>query len=222
MDLWTDPVSYDPMRDGPPYLPGMAAPRVASTGGVPDTERRRLWAFIHKQAAQPGVEAEVILTHLMAELAGVPMAELAVVLAALRAEALIHQGNHWQTGGPQFYGDHQLFERLYTGAAALVDALAERTVGLGHPALVGVLTQHRAEGVFLESFVGPFKMDAQVNQPALSMRAVLRFLVLLDLVYGSLKKKGTLTAGLDNLLQGIADKHEEFAYLLRQRMGPGG
>jgi hypothetical protein len=172
-------------------------------------------------AAQPGVEAEIILTHLLADFGGVPMAELAVVLAALRAEVDVHLGSHWQSKGPAFYADHELFQRLYDDTYALVDALAERTVGLGSAALVGVLPQHHARGVFLESYLGPHKQEAAPDPVAVSFRALLRFLVLLDLVYGQLRQKGLLTPGLDNLLQGIADKHEELAYLLRQRMEPG-
>jgi hypothetical protein len=32
-----------------------------------------------------------------------------------------------------------------------------------------------------------------------------------------LEQKGQLSNGTDNLLQGVADKHEEFVYLLKQR-----
>jgi hypothetical protein len=38
-----------------------------------------------------------------------------------------------------------------------------------------------------------------------------------DKVYKLLESKGQLSSGTDNLLQGIADKHEEFVYLLKQR-----
>jgi hypothetical protein len=50
-----------------------------------------------------------------------------------------------------------------------------------------------------------------------SMIAEMTFLKVIDHVMSSLDECGLLSNGIDNLLQGIADKHEGHVYLLKQR-----
>lgn len=147
-----------------------------------------------------------------------PMVELAALLAILRAEAWIHQAHHWQTRGCSYYGDHLLFERLYNDTNAFVDGLAEKTVGTGHHTLVNPVFQGQHMLSVLQALYAGAPPNPSAEEYAmLSLRTVYRFLAVERLVYEALKAKGQLSHGIDNMLQGIADKHEEFVYLLKQR-----
>lgn len=205
--IWHDPLSYDYFKDGPPYLPGIVGGKIANKADV------RAWA---KQANLE--EVGLALRECTAEYGGAPMAELAVLLASLRAEAQIHQAHHWQTRGHTFYGDHLLFERIYGEINGLIDGLAERAIGKGDAILVQPLLQMSHMVKFAKLFYSdaPVK-PAPEEMPVLSLRAILKSAVLLQMAYGALEAKNQLSHGLDNLLQGIADKQESLVYLLKQR-----
>ena len=199
-----DPLGYDPVQHGPPYLPGGVSPKLAKS----------VTAALMKKRA--GGDVAAFLKAEIAEYRGDPSADLAVLLAALRAEAQIHQSNHWATKGPDFYGDHLLFERAYNDTVAMVDGLAERAVGSNGAAgsLVDPLIQTRQ---MLNFTLLVYANEGQMTRPGASLNAILSFLGLFTVVYEDRKNQGTLTPGMDNLLQGFADGHEQLVYLLQQR-----
>ena len=199
--LWHDPTVYDHMQHGPPYLP----------------EQVKMVTTMHKTAADEMTEITAVLDQVKADFGKTPMSELTALLAFIRAEATVHQAHHWQTRGD--YGDHLMFGRLYSDVTGHADTLAERMVGSGHYILAHpmLLAKH------CSMVVQTLYRDAGANPvsdsyPALSLRAVLRTLSALKLVYSALEEKQQLSHGIDNLLQGIADQHEQHVYLLKQRL----
>ena len=130
-------------------------------------------------------------------------------LGFLRGVALLHQNHHWVSRGGNFYGNHLLFERIYTSALEDMDAAAEKFVGLfGEDALdiqmqAKVIAQTMlkyAEGGLVEN----------------SLRAEKEFQDIAKHLYDTLDEEDKLSMGLDNMLQGISDNSEERAYLLGQ------
>lgn len=213
--MWHDPSAYDPLVHGPPYLPESKV-RMASTER--DVVQKVARPLIQKMAADEMTEIQAAIDQVKADFGPTPMSELAALLAFLRAEALVHQSHHWQTRGETYFGDHLLFERLYGEVNGQIDGLAERMVGSGHHILAHpiLLAKH------CSMVVQTFYRDAGANPsadvyPVLSLRSVLRTMVALKLVYTRLDEGGQLSHGTDNLLQGMADKHEELVYLLKQR-----
>ena len=200
--IWHDPLGYDALRDGPPYLPSEVRGKVAS-GANPTTF---------------GADVRDLFEACLAEYGDAPMAELSVLLSAVRAEAMIHQAHHWQSRGQTFYGDHLLFERVYNDVTGFVDSLAERAVGSGGDILVQPLMQASHQIAFTKLFYSdaPIRPEPE-EMPVLSLRALLKSAYLLTLVYGSLESKNALSNGTDNLLQDIADRQEQLVYLLKQR-----
>lgn len=177
-------------------------------------------AMVEHEAATVGMEIEQLFQHFVTDYGQAPAAELAVLLAALRAEAVIHQAHHWATQGSTYYGDHLLFDRVYSEVFGMIDGLAERAVGSGMTILVHPLLQvHHISGFTKSFYRDASTQPAPDAMPMLSLRAVLRFLVLLNLTYAAMERKGALSHGTDNLLQGIADDHEKLVYLLKQRTG---
>ena len=205
--MWHDPSMYDPLVDGPPYLPApkRAAPVTASVGKESD------------EKAALAILSQILQTT-SAAYQNAPMAELAVLLAFLRAEAIIYQAHHWQTRGMAFYGDHQMYDRLYGDVQELIDRLAERVIGSGHHLLGQPILHTVQTAVLVRVLYGDAPTDPSPEEYALlSLRMVHRFLALHRMVYFILDERGQLSHGTDNLLQDIADKHEDHVYLLRQR-----
>jgi len=153
-----------------------------------------------------------------------PYWELFVVIGLLRHLYFVHQTNHWTVSGDPFYGDHQLFQRLYAGVEENggindeIDSVAEKAVGLGSANLVDLASQLAFVSQLQQSFGHrPYNLPHPDKLVQLSLSAELTFLHAMEHVCQSLKSSGMMTHGLDNLLAGIEDTHESSVYLLKQR-----
>lgn len=207
--MWHDPLAYDHMEMGPPYLPEGTSKFASSVRGP---ERFKLYR------AANAAPLEQIFSHLVGEYSHYPMSELAVLLSCLRAAAFVHQTHHWQTRGDTFYADHLLYERLYNDSLPMIDQLAERTVGSGHHLLVHPVIQSGQVASLVKFFVGDIQTNLTTDESArVSLVTEVQLLALLSMVYQTIEGKQQLSPGTDNLLQDGADKHESFVYLLRQR-----
>jgi DNA-binding ferritin-like protein len=135
------------------------------------------------------------------------------LLALIRAISWNHLTSHWQISGDASYGDHQLFERLYSTASREVDPLAEKLVGAFGSASVDAMEQAKLMAFTLDnwSHVGcPFE------------RGLLAERVLQAALKDSLKAMediGQLSIGMDDFLRTMANDHETHIYLLQQRQG---
>jgi len=138
---------------------------------------------------------------------------LASVAVTLRAVYLMHQAAHWQTKGPSFVGDHKLFGDLYDATLDEIDMVSERAVGLGDPLLVCPLKTTQLALELLEAFGRECDVPDADKLVQLSLEAERG---LLQVIASAMK--GDMTDGAQNLLQGVADKHETHVYLLQQRL----
>ncbi len=207
--IWHDPSTYDPLTMGPPYLPELRVKLARSS-------QQAIQEVVRKVANASPVE-QIFLT-LLGDYPLATLAELGVLVAVLRAAALVHQSNHWQTRGVAFFSDHKLYEGIYNDSLGPIDKMAERAVGSGHRLLVQPVIQSSEVASLVKFYCGDIGADPSPDQMAgLSFMTEAYVLSFLGLAYGSVKKSGMLTPGLDNLLQDTADRHEQFAYLLRQR-----
>jgi DNA-binding ferritin-like protein len=193
--LWHTPTEYNPLRHCPPYLPGLPyTPVVLSS-----EQRGAVKAFA--KSANVTVDGT----------------SMTALLGALQGAAMLHQTHHWSTRGRTFYADHQLFERLYDESLELIDQVAERLIGLGSPR-IQAFTQARLALEFVQKCGLSNSPDEMVQA---SIKAEIAILNLVDQVLRAFETSGTLTHGTSNLLEGVADKHESFLYLLQQRNVPG-
>lgn len=190
--IWVDPLAFDPLDNGPPYLP----------------ERHR-----------NVVASDAIFAEVCRRFVGLPMAELGALVAVLRAASVVHQSHHWQTRGSSYYGDHLMFMRIYDDSQDFIDQVAERAVGSGSRDLVCPKTLSglvaKIVNVWCQTPVEPTAQD-MVGVSLAVERCVVECL---KAARSSLEVKDQLSDGTDNLLQGVSDKHEEFLYLLQQRGG---
>jgi hypothetical protein len=138
-----------------------------------------------------------------------PMLEL---VAVLRAQYWIVQNAHWQVRGDSFYGDHQMFERIYDETAKDIDSLAEKAVGyLGCENVDAADLINRAKK-WVDKWC---RVDCPVSR---TLAAEKDFLTLSKAYYVLLKEAGVMTLGLDDEIMSIANRHEGHVYLLQQRL----
>ena len=132
-------------------------------------------------------------------------------IATLRAIYLIHQQNHWVTSGPNFYGDHLLFQRLYESAEENADMAAEKFLGVFGDDCLSLKTQNK----FISNVLARY--ESLENDPvSLSLQIEKDFIKFSQEAYDALEEEGRLTLGLDDMIMSIANKREEAVYLLQQ------
>jgi starvation-inducible DNA-binding protein len=130
-------------------------------------------------------------------------------LAMFRVITIIYQHGHWKCKGNKFYGTHLLFQRLYNDAAALVDVVAEKIIGIyGNDAL-----KHQEQVSLIEEMFSQQSKDDLIENAIQATESLLELSV--DL-YDRLKELEDLTLGLDDMIMANASKLEEFVYLLKQ------
>ena len=182
-------------------------------------ERRRLAESLEMVlVVEPNLD--IVTDNMVSEWGSTPYPQLSVLLAHLKFLYSVHQTHHWITKGDPFYGDHLLFQRIYGVTAEDIDSLAEKAIGLGSTANVDLLLQTSQ----VLKLVQGYGMTSTVPQPTelakRSYLAEMNFLKVAAHLAEHLKECGTMTRGLDNMLQGIEDRHEGNVYLLKQRVLP--
>jgi DNA-binding ferritin-like protein len=141
-----------------------------------------------------------------------PCLVLQQVLAHLKALAWVHWTCHWQVQGDPFYGDHQLFERLYDALPESIDDLAEKIVFLyGREAVDPILLEEMSLQVLKNNLT-----SKSLYLKALAMEQSLQ--TLLKSTYTNLKENNLLSLGMDDFIMSLANKHETHLYLLKQRL----
>jgi len=141
---------------------------------------------------------------------------LTQLLALLRATHWSHWTTHWQVRGTPSYGDHLLFQRLYEEMVDEIDGLAEKIVSYYGAEAVAAEPNIAIAHAFLKAY-------SEVSDPykrALMIETHLQNA--LKRVYDALKESGEMTLGLDDYIMAVANAHETFQYLLRQRLRDAG
>lgn len=134
--------------------------------------------------------------------------KLVMLLPYLRALYQMYQHMHWKSSGDNYYGDHLLFERLYEDVQEELDAVAEKILGVSdNPELINIDSDSAATAKLLKKILSSDKDYAK--------QAIAAEQGLLDLIKDIMSKD--TTDGMEDMLQGIANKHEEHLYLLQQR-----
>lgn len=132
------------------------------------------------------------------------------ILSVLRAQYMAYQTSHWQSAGQAYYGNHLLFQRLYEGVQAEVDAIAEKAVGYLGPEVVDVVPQVD----LVLSWVGRWSQEADPHKRGLQSERDVQ--AVLQAAYDTLKAAKAMTLGLDDWIMATANAHDTNAYLLQQ------
>lgn len=110
---------------------------------------------------------------------------------------------HWNAKGEGFYGDHLLFERIYSGAEELIDSQGEHILDhCGHP-----VDCHEMLRIAMESSKGgePFQDLMGIVQEA---QATCKEALM----------EGEVSPQMEAYLTELADKLSEYSYLIGRRL----
>ena len=163
-----------------------------------------------------------------AVLSNMDVRPLQAVLGTLRGMESAYHTLHWQVGGPNFYGDHLLLQRLYEAGGnpdiiKEIDSLGEKMVAYAGPESV------RGEviwGLATNTTSEILRRAGKTPSPETVIGAMLRTEELLQeqirFAYQTLKDRGQLSLGLDDFLMALADERDGAIYLLRQRLAGRG
>lgn len=154
---------------------------------------------------------------MISEWGGVPYAHLSVVLVNLRFVAVVHQTHHWISKSDVFYADHLLFDRLYNKVITEIDALAEKSIGLGTTNNVDLSLQVSQLNKLVQSYGAISTIPQQDELARRSLKVETSLLQVINHVLYDMKFNNTLTKGVDNMLAQMFDDHEGHIYLLKQR-----
>lgn len=142
------------------------------------------------------------------------LSTLQVLLAILRGAHWAHWTSHWQVKGNPYYGDHLLLQRIYEGLIEEIDTLAEKIVGTyGAQAVAPVDQAQLMANTILP--IAEAKAESDPIYRALLIEEALQ--VSFKNIYNSLKEMDVLTLGMDDFIMSMANAHETYLYLLRQR-----
>jgi len=131
----------------------------------------------------------------------------------LRAQYWAYQNAHWEVQGPNFYGSHLLFQRIYEGEDGIqneVDVLAEKMVGTYGSKAVCATTLVSMTAKWILRWG---KIDCLHKRMLLSE---MDFQRCVEKTYDDLKAMNELSLGMDDWLMATASSHETNQYLLRQ------
>lgn len=169
------------------------------------------------EAQETAPHTALAVDNMAAAWGGIAYAELSVVLVHLRYLAMLHQTHHWVARGDSFYGDHDLFEELYDGVNKEIDMVAEKAVGLSSEHNVNLMLQIAQLQQLSKACASPQTVPQTSDLAKASLVAEWNFLKILTAVLECMRSNRTASDGVENMLQGIADRHETHIYKLKRR-----
>lgn len=135
---------------------------------------------------------------------------LLALLSILRAQGWVYQTCHWQTKGPNAYGNHLLFDRLYKSVEEQIDVLAEKIVGLFGLEYVDALPSIEKSRYWVK------KWSETDNLHKRGLDSEQDFLKVARETYELLKGENNLSLGMDDFIMSACSDHETNVYLLKQ------
>lgn len=178
---------------------------------------RRLDENLTADVVLAGRDPSAMFEQLMQQWSDAPNAELSIVLTIAQAVAMLHQTHHWISRGTAYFSDHKLFEQLYVQLAEDVDTIAERAVGLGADVNVDLHRRLAAMQRFIGAMYAPSGVPTPDAIAERSLAAEYALARIITMAIASMRSLGSLTAGVENMLEQFHDGRERAIYHLRRR-----
>lgn len=139
------------------------------------------------------------------------------MICYMRAIHLWFHGAHHLTRGTSFSGDHSfLYDKVYTEVNESIDGVIEKGIGLCGPEVACPCHIVTGAAQILGTYPSPSKLSA-TGIAAAGMCIIKDFINFLEKMNAELDQCGALTLGLSDELAAIANVHEGYYYLLKQR-----
>jgi len=148
-----------------------------------------------------------------------PVEIMSAYIGFVRAFHLWFHAAHNLAKGTGFAGDHvSLYGPIYVEVQDSIDRIIEKAIGIFDDEILGCPIRITSDAVLiLEGWESPADQAAERIADA-ALEYAKQLVKLDERVAQTLDEMGTLTYGLDNLLAELADTHEGYVYLLRQRI----
>ena len=140
-------------------------------------------------------------------------------IAHLRAMHLWFHSAHHVTKGTGFSGDHvDLYGKIYTEIQEEVDGAIEKAVGITNDSDLAcpVTIAENAVAIMKEFGCPPGKSSDEVAE--IGLLFVKAYIEFVEHLFKLFERQGRLTLGLNDQLAASANKHEEYVFLLQQRV----
>lgn len=134
------------------------------------------------------------------------------VFATLWAQYIHYWTSHWQVVGDTSYGNHLMFERIYTGIKDEIDQLAEKMVAMCGVDSVDCCVIMPMAQKCLQSWKGIDCLHLRSLKAEADLQECLQYVV------DEMRKQGSITLGLDDFLLAVASQHETHQYLVKQTL----
>lgn len=141
-----------------------------------------------------------------------------------RATGAWMQGAHHAVSGESSAADHALiYGRVYDALHWTADNLLERAIGLTNlPSIASPLPILRAMVDKFSELGWPDPAVLSASDLAVAAQAInAEFIASIGRTLNTMKIDGTLSTGTENMLAGLADEHERYAYKLGRRANIG-
>ena len=169
---------------------------------------------------EDSVEVEVLATPELDELMPPsPQEIISAYIGFVRAYHLWMHGAHNITKGPGFAGDHvELYGKIYTEVQDSIDTVIEKGVGVYQDESIACPIKITNDALLiLEEWESPSQQAAE-RIADLALEYTKQLVQVGEGTAKLLEDMGVLSYGTDNLLAGLVDTHENYAYLLQQRV----
>ncbi len=140
-------------------------------------------------------------------------------LGAFRGMHIWFHSAHVMTKGTGFAGDHVLlYGKIYEEITDQLDGAMEKVLGLtDDESLLCPKEMIKSTQMALELYDSPSNSSAH-NIALTALQIVENFLTVIEIAYHIKKHHGMMTLGLEDFMASLANTHEGYAYLLKQRV----
>ncbi len=169
---------------------------------------------------EDSVEVEVVAAPELDELMPpTPQEIISAYIGFVRAYHLWMHGAHNVTKGPGFAGDHvELYGKIYTEVQDSIDAVIEKGVGVYQDEGIACPMKITADAtLILDNWESPVQQAAE-RIADLALVYTTQLVKIGEGTAALLDEMGVLSYGMDNMLGGLVDTHENYVYLLQQRV----
>lgn len=143
---------------------------------------------------------------------------MAAYIGFTRAFHLWMHSAHNVTKGTGFAGDHvSLYGPIYVDVQDAIDRVIEKAIGVFDDESLACPMRITSDAtIVLNEWESPVGQSAE-RIADIALVYAKQFVTVDENAAETLRTMGTLTYGLDNLLAELADTHEGYVYLIRQR-----
>jgi len=144
---------------------------------------------------------------------------LSAYVGFLRAYHLWMHGAHNVVKGASFAGDHvEIYGKIYNEVQDAIDFVIEKGVGVYHSEAIACPMKITEDAMMiLNEWESPSE-QASERIATLALEYTKHLISIGEGTATTLEDMGVLTYGMDNMLAGLVDTHENYAYLLQQRL----